>query len=79
MIGEVKPFRKSVSAVTDIVGEWGKWQFSFTSFYFIQWIVGALNNIGYTFHAYNNDYWCSDVPQDYPVYISFNWQTIVQN
>ena len=64
MVEKVKP---AVKHVADIVGEWGRWQFNFTSFCFILWAAAALNNMGYSFHAYNNDFWCSDVPEDYQV------------
>lgn len=56
-----------VKHVSDIIGEWGTWQFTFVTFSYILGAVGALNNMGYGFHAYGNDYWCSDVPADYPV------------
>ncbi|XP_054165996.1 organic cation transporter protein-like, partial [Oppia nitens] len=57
--------KSSVKHIADIVGEWGKWQFHFVAYCFILWSFAAINNMGYSFHAYNNDFWCSDVPIDY--------------
>jgi len=59
--------KSNVKHIADIVGEWGKWQLHLASFCFILWAVAAINNMGYSFHAYDNDFWCSDVPYDYPV------------
>ncbi|CAG2166905.1 unnamed protein product [Oppiella nova] len=58
--------KSNVKHIADIVGEWGKWQLHLASFSFILWAVAAINNMGYSFHAYDNDFWCSDVPYDYP-------------
>ncbi|CAG2118725.1 unnamed protein product, partial [Medioppia subpectinata] len=57
--------KPDVKHIGDIVGEWGKWQFRLFIFCFIQESVSALNNMGYSFMAYDNDFWCSDVPPDY--------------
>ncbi|CAG2109089.1 unnamed protein product, partial [Medioppia subpectinata] len=54
-----------VKHIADIVGEWGKWQLLLFSFYFLLLGTDAINNMAYAFHAYNNDFWCSDVPPDY--------------
>ena len=58
---------QSVKHITDIVGEWGKWQRHLVAYCFILWAVAAINNMGYSFHAYDVEFWCSDVPIDYPV------------
>ncbi|CAG2114873.1 unnamed protein product, partial [Medioppia subpectinata] len=57
--------KPDVKHIADIVGEWGKWQFQLITFCFILWGVAAVNNMGYSFMAYDNDFWCSDVPPDY--------------
>ena len=61
----------NVKHISDIVGELGKWQFIFISFSFILRGASALSNMGYSFHAYKNDFWCSDVPIDLPVIFKF--------
>ena len=58
-----------VEHIADIVGEWGVWQLIVFCFVFCLWIITALNNMGYTFYAYEEEFWCSDVPNDYPVII----------
>ena len=63
----VEKAKSEVKHVADIVGEWGKWQFHLASYIFVLWAAAALNNMGYTFHAFNNDFWCSDVPENYEV------------
>ena len=64
--------KPSVKHVADIVGEWGKWQFNFSCYCFLLWAAVALNNMGYSFHAYDNEFWCSDVPIDIEVNHSFD-------
>ena len=56
-----------VKQISDIVGEMGKWQLNYIGFYIALRTAFALSNMGYNFHAYNNDFWCSDVPEDLPV------------
>ena len=58
---------RQVKHVADIVGEFGKWQFRMCCFCFVLYAMEAVNNLGYAFHAFNNEHWCSDVPIDYPV------------
>ncbi|CAG2162928.1 unnamed protein product [Oppiella nova] len=50
--------------VANILGEWGRWQFKWTVFVFVMMAISAINNMGYAFHAFDNDFWCSDVPPD---------------
>jgi hypothetical protein len=50
------------------VEEWVKWQRHLFWYCFLLSAVSALNNMGYSFHSYNVDFWCSDVPIDYPVF-----------
>jgi hypothetical protein len=59
---------KSVKHIADIVGEWGQWQKHLLWYCFLLSAVSALENMGYTFHTYSIDFWCSDVPIDYPVF-----------
>lgn len=56
-----------VQHIADIVGEWGRWQAMTFWFTFCLWIITALNNMGYAFYAYEEEFWCSDVPDDYQV------------
>ena len=56
-----------VKHIADIIGEWGKWQGHLFSYCFLMWGASAINNMGYSFHAYDVEFWCSDVPIDYPV------------
>ena len=58
-----------VTHICDIVGELGKWQIIFLAFSTMKKSAGAISNMGYSFHAYSNDYWCKDVPNDYQVSI----------
>ncbi len=58
---------ESVKHIADIVGEWGKWQSHLFWYFFLLSAVSALNNMGYSFHSYDVDFWCSDVPIHYPV------------
>jgi hypothetical protein len=62
--GEIK---KEVKYVADIIGEWGRWQLVLSSFMFIVEIVTAISNMGYSFHAFDVDYWCHDVPHNFEV------------
>jgi hypothetical protein len=62
---------ESVKHIADIVGEWGQWQRHLFCYFFILSAVTALNNLGYSFHSYNVDFWCSDVPIHYPVFQNF--------
>lgn len=58
---------KEVKYLADIIGEWGKWQLILSAFMFVCDLVTAINNMGYTFHAFSVDYWCDDVPVDFEV------------
>jgi hypothetical protein len=62
---------ESVKHIADIVGEWGRWQRHFFFYCFLLSTASAVNNMGYAFHSYNVDFWCSDVPIDYPVFKKF--------
>ena len=62
--------KKEVKHVADIVGEYGRWQFHMCCFYIVQNALGAINNLGYAFHAFNHEFWCSDVPIDYQVILN---------
>lgn len=64
MVGQTK---RQVKHVADIVGEFGKWQLRMCCFCFVLYAMEAINNLGYTFHAFHNEHWCADVPLDYKV------------
>ena len=67
--GQLIP-NSDVKHVTDIVGEWGKWQFNFAAHVFILWSIAASNSMGFAFMGYNNKFWCSDSPIDVSLPIS---------
>ncbi len=71
MLKMVDKEKESAKHIADIVGEWGKWQRHLVCYCFLLWAASALNNMGYTFHSYNVDFWCSDVPIHYPVFTIF--------
>jgi hypothetical protein len=71
MLKMVDKEEESVKHIADIVGEWGQWQRHLFWYFFLLSAVSALNNIRYIFHSYNVDFWCSDVPIDYPVFKNF--------
>ena len=52
-----------VKHISDIVGEWGKWQLELFVYCFLLSSAAAFVNMGYSFHAKSVDFWCSDVPQ----------------
>ena len=60
---------KEVKHVADIIGEWGNWQRQLFIYMFTLEIIGAFNNMGYSFNAFQTDFWCEDVPNDYKVYL----------
>jgi hypothetical protein len=68
MLEMVDKEEESVKHIADIVEEWGHWQRHLFWYCFLLSAVAALNNMGYSFHSYNVDFWCSDVPIDYPVF-----------
>mgnify|MGYP007023914409 CR=1 FL=1 len=68
---------KEVKHVADIIGEWGNWRRHFFIYLFIQDIIGSFNNMGYSFNAFETDFWCEDVPKDYKVLI-YSIQTTLQ-
>ncbi|CAG2168371.1 unnamed protein product [Oppiella nova] len=53
-----------VKHITDLIGEWGKWQFLLSAYVFLMSAAAAFINMGYSFHAKGVDYWCSDVPHN---------------
>ena len=59
---------KEVKYVADIIGEWGNWQRQLFIYLFILNIIVAFNNMGYSFYAFETDFWCEDVPKDYKVH-----------
>ena len=59
--------KPQVKHVADIIGEWGNWQRTLFVYSFMLGIIAALNNMGYSFHAFEIDFWCHDVPHDYRV------------
>jgi hypothetical protein len=63
---------KQVKYLADIIGEWGKWQLMVSALIFVCDLVTAINNMGYTFHAFSVDYWCDDVPVDFEVRNDFS-------
>ncbi len=56
-----------VSHITDLVGGFGRWQFLFGALSFFYIMVSSFNSIGYSFHSFNIEFWCDDVPLDYQV------------
>ncbi len=70
MLKMVDKEEESVKHIADIVGEWGEWQISIHLFWycFLLSAVSALNNMGYSFHSNNVDFWCIDVSVDYSVF-----------
>ena len=58
---------KEVKHVADVIGEWGNWQRQLFIYYFLVDIVNSLSNMGYSFTAFEQDFWCEDVPEDYKV------------
>jgi hypothetical protein len=71
MLKMVDKEKESAKHIADIVGEWGKWQTHLFCYCFILWAAVATSSMGYSFHTYNVDFWCSDVPIDYPVFEIF--------
>ena len=71
MTKEIKESKenKQVNHVADIIGEWGNWQRSLFIYLFLLDIIGALNNMGYSFYTFQVEFWCDDVPWDYKVYM----------
>ena len=53
--------------IADIIGEWGNWQRTLFIYSFTFELISALNNMGYSFHAFKIDFWCHDVPDNYQV------------
>ncbi|XP_054158732.1 organic cation transporter protein-like [Oppia nitens] len=49
-----------VRHVTDIVGEWGRWQLNIALFSISISLFSSLNNLAVTFYAPKVDYWCGD-------------------
>ncbi len=68
--GEVK----EVLNVSDIIGDWGKWQRNLSFLVFFQGIAMALCTMGFSFHAFKVEFWCHDVPIDYQVIEKSNKQ-----
>ena len=69
MTQEIKKPKENteVKHVADIIGEWGNWQRTLFIYLFILDVIAALNNMGYSFHAFEMNFWCDDVPEDYQV------------
>ena len=67
-----------VKHICDIVGELGKWQIIFVTFATIKESLRVLSNMGYSFHAFSNDFWCRDVPIDYQVR-KLSWIIQIEN
>lgn len=42
----------------DFTGGFGWWQMNITIFYFVAYILTAINNLGYVFQAANTDFHC---------------------
>ena len=59
--------KTEVKHVADIIGEFGNWQRALFIYLFLMEILVAVNNMGYSFHAFQVDFWCEDVPEDYKV------------
>ena len=66
-IKKTKENTEEVKHVADIIGEWGNWQRTLFIYLFLMDAIAALNNMGYSFHAFEVDFWCHDVPEDYKV------------
>lgn len=54
-----------IKHVSDIIGEFGFYQRHFIIFVTCLSTFGAINNMGYSFHAPKIDYWCADTPFEY--------------
>ncbi|CAG2119725.1 unnamed protein product, partial [Medioppia subpectinata] len=52
--------RKNVRHVSDVVGEWGLWQFNITFFSVSISLFSALNNLSVSFYAPTVKHWCAD-------------------
>jgi len=60
-----------VKNLTDIIGEFGRWQMWLTLYVFFIKFGIAFNNMGFPFHAFKVDFWCDDVPKDYQVRLRY--------
>ena len=67
-IKETKEISK-VKHAADIIGEWGNWQRKLFIYLFLLDVIGAFNNMGYSFYTFEVGFWCENVPQDYKIYI----------
>lgn len=59
-----------VKCISEIVGEWGKWQRDLTIFVFLMQAINAYNDLSYSFHSYPTDFWCAD-SQNYRKVMNF--------
>ena len=68
-----------VRHISDIAGEWGKWQRDLTIFVFIIQALNSYNDLSYSFHSYETNFWCNDFPNEYKVLFFLNLIIILKN
>lgn len=56
-----KEDKSEIKSISDIIGEWGRWQSVIFVHVFLLWAASAINNMGYSFHAYDDfEFGCVD-------------------
>ena len=62
----------AVKHISEIIGDFGKWQLNIAAFYFTIYILSPFNNFGITFHAPKVDYRCTNYSTQYDSYFKVN-------
>ena len=57
-ISDTSEQAENVITITELVGQFGWWQFNIAAFYFIAYVLTTFNNLGISFHAAKTDYRC---------------------
>lgn len=43
-----------IKHISDIIGEWGRWQSLLFANVFLAWAASAIHHMGYAFHAFSD-------------------------
>lgn len=61
---------RPIESITDIIGDWGKWQKNIFFFYLSIAIFSAFNNLGLSLMSPKVDYWCKGTPVAFRVSVT---------
>lgn len=61
--GKAEAVGDELSNVSDIIGDWGRWQKRIFGFFFVGAMFSAWHGLSVSFYAQPTDFWCATPAQ----------------